>query len=118
MVYQKMKIIIDGPGGKLKLIILRYQGRQTGKLPGILWIHGGGYVIGFAGMVYASMGKALAKRYGDETLAYVQKLNEAGIDAHVDVFHGNTHAFDALVWTKNAKEAKQKLMRAAEKYMG
>ena len=261
-----MLSFINGPSGELKLIILRYQGMQTGKLPGILWIHGGGYVIGFAGMVYASMGKALAKRYGgvvvspayrlakkapypaaledcyaalkymydhaeelgidrnriivggesaggglaaavcqyardkdevpvsfqiplypmldcedtdssrdnhghvwntrknhrswrwylrdlygtkdvppyaspsratdysglppcytyvedgepfhDETLTYVQKLNEAGIDAHVDVFHGNIHAFDALVWTKNAKEAKQKLMRAAEKYMG
>ena len=260
-----MLSFINGPSGELKLIILRYQGMQTGKLPGILWIHGGGYVIGFAGMVYATMGKALAKRYGgvvvspayrlakkarypaaledcyaalkymhdhaeelgidrsriivggesagggltaavcqyardkgevpvsfqiplypmldcedtdssrdnhghvwntrknhwgwrwylrdlygtdhvppyaspsratdfsglppcytyvedgepfhDETLAYVRKLNEAGIEAHVDVFHGNIHAFDALVWTKNAKAAKAKLMQAAEKYI-
>ena len=53
----------------------------------------------------------------DETLTYVQKLKEAGIDAHADVFHGNIHAFDALFWTKNAKEAKKKLFYAAEKYM-
>lgn len=255
-----MKRIIDGPDGKLKLIVLRY-----GYGPGILWIHGGGYALGMAGMVYASMGRMLARRfrctvvspeyrlagqapypaaledcwaalkymydsagdlgidrdriivggesaggglaaalclfardrgeipisfqiplypmldcedtgssrdnhgrvwntqrnqwgwrkylgdlYGtadvppyasparaedyrglppcytyvedgepfyDETLTYVRKLNEAGIEAHADVFHGKTHAFDALFWTRNAREAKEKLIRAAEKHM-
>ena len=53
----------------------------------------------------------------DETRSYVQKLKEAGIEAHVDVFHGNIHAFDKLFWTKNAREAKKRLLRAAEKYM-
>ncbi|MCR5172998.1 MAG: alpha/beta hydrolase [Oscillospiraceae bacterium] len=253
-----MKRIIDGPDGKLKLIVLRY-----GYGPGILWIHGGGYALGMAGMVYTSMGRMLARRfrctvvspeyrlagqapypaaledcwaalkymydsagdlgidrdriivggesaggglaaalclfardrgeipisfqiplypmldcedtgssrdnhghvwntkrnhwgwskylgglYGsadvppyasparaedlsclppcytyvedgepfyDETLTYVRKLNEAGVEAHVDVFHGKTHAFDALFWTQNAREAKKKLIQAAEK---
>ena len=36
----------------------------------------------------------------------------------MDIFHGNIHGFDAMTWTKNAKAAKQKLLRAAEKYMG
>ena len=54
-----MKRTIDSPGGKMKLIILQY-----GKGPGILWIHGGGYVLGMAAMVYGSMGKMLAKHYG------------------------------------------------------
>lgn len=260
-----MKTFIDGPGGKRKLIILRYPSRQTGRLPGILWIHGGGYVLGAAAMVYYSMGRMLARQYGgvvispeyrlakqapypaaledcyaalkylydhadelgidrsriivggesaggglaaavcmfardrgevpvsfqiplypmldcedtdssrdnhglswntkrnhwgwrwylrdlygtdrvppyaspsratdynglppcytyvedreafhDETLAYVRRLNEAGIEAHVDVFPGKTHAFDALFWTRNAREAKQKLVLAAKKYM-
>ena len=251
---------IDSPGGKMKLIILRY-----GKGPGILWIHGGGYVLGMAAMVYGSMGKMLAKHYGgvvvspeyrlakkapypaaledcyaalkymydyanelgidrdriivggesagggltaalcqyardrgevpvsfqiplypmldcedtdssrdnhahgwntkrnhwgwrwylrdlygsddvppyaspsratdytglppcytyiedgepfyDETLTYVRRLNEAGLEAHADIFHGNTHGFDFMYWTQNAKEAKQKLIQAAEKYM-
>ena len=53
----------------------------------------------------------------DETLTYVRRLNEDGVEAHADVFHGNIHGFDALFWTKNAKEAKKKLIRAAEKYM-
>ena len=255
-----VKTVIDGPGGKLKLIVLRY-----GRGPGILWIHGGGYALGTAGMVYASMGRMLARRfrgtvvspeyrlagqapypaaledcwaalkymyesagelgidrkrivvggesaggglaaalclyardrgeipiafqiplypmldcedtdssrdnhghvwntkrnhwgwskylgglYGTagvppyasparaedlsrlppcytyvedgepfytETLAYVRKLNEAGVEAHADVFHGETHAFDALFWTRNAREAKKKLIKAAEKHL-
>ena len=53
----------------------------------------------------------------DETLTYIQNLKKAGCEAHVDVFRGNIHGFDALFWTKNAKEAKRKLIRAAEKYM-
>ena len=55
---RKVKTGIDGPGGKLKLIVLRY-----GRGPGILWIHGGGYALGTAGMVYASMGRILARRF-------------------------------------------------------
>ena len=46
---KNMKITIDVPGGKMKLIVLRY-----GKGPGILWIHGGGYAMGMAAMVHAA----------------------------------------------------------------
>ena len=53
----------------------------------------------------------------DETLTYVRNLQEAGIDAAVDVFHGHTHGFDYMFWTKNAKEAKQMLIQAAARYM-
>ena len=53
----------------------------------------------------------------DETLTYVRRLREAGIEASVDVFPGNTHGFDYLFWTKNARKAKERLIRAAEKYM-
>ena len=56
--------------------------------------------------------------FRDETLAYVRKLQEAGVEAHADVFHGNIHGFDVLVWTRNAKDARRKLIAAAEKYMG
>ena len=56
--------------------------------------------------------------FHDETVAYVKKLQEAGVEAHMDIFHGNIHGFDAMTWTENAKHAKQKLIAAAEKYMG
>ena len=56
--------------------------------------------------------------FHDETAAYVKNLREAGVEAHMDIFHGNIHGFDTMVWTKNAKQAREKLIRAAEKYMG
>ena len=34
------------------------------KTPGILWIHGGGYVTGMAGMIYMSRAIHLVKKYG------------------------------------------------------
>ena len=52
-----------------------------------------------------------------ETLTYVRNLNEAGIPAKVDVFHGCTHAFDAFFWTKNARAARRSLLQAAEPYL-
>ena len=56
--------------------------------------------------------------FHDETVTYVKNLREAGVEAQMDIFHGNIHGFDAMTWTKNAKAAKQKLLSAAEKYMG
>lgn len=49
--------------GRQKLIILRPAG-QKGPVPGILWIHGGGYMTGMAAMVYGSCGRMLARKYG------------------------------------------------------
>ena len=41
-----------------------------------------------------------------ETLAYVRRLQAAGVEATCDVFHGDVHAFDMLTpWTTNAKAA-------------
>ena len=54
---------IPTPGGSLRLILLRPR-EQQGPVPGILWIHGGGYSLGMAEMVHASCGKMLAERFG------------------------------------------------------
>ena len=45
----------------------------------------------------------------DETRAYIRNLQEAGVEAAVDVYHGDFHGFDVFFWTKNAKTAKRKL---------
>ena len=45
----------------------------------------------------------------DETLAYIRSLQEAGVEAAVDVYHGDFHGFDVFFWTKNAKTAKRRL---------
>ena len=52
----------------------------------------------------------------DETLTYVRNLNEAGVSAKADVFHGHTHAFDMFFWTRNAREARRRILEAAEPY--
>ena len=54
---------IQASGRSMKLIVLRPE-RADHALPGILWIHGGGYMTGMPGMVHASRGKDLAKRFG------------------------------------------------------
>ena len=67
----KLKTIrrrIETPGGSMKVIILRPK-KQEKPVPGILWIHGGGYVTGVAAMVFVTAGSALAKHYGAVLIA-------------------------------------------------
>ena len=53
-----------------------------------------------------------------ETLAYVKHLQEAGVDAKVDVYHGDTHAFDMLrPWQEQSKVAKRRLCDEYERHM-
>lgn len=47
----------------MKIILLRPADTSV-KVPGILWIHGGGYRLGMASMVHFSEGKMLAGKYG------------------------------------------------------
>ena len=57
------KIHIPTAAGKMGLVILSPE-NQRGALPGILWIHGGGFATGMAGMVHFSAGRLLAQRFG------------------------------------------------------
>ena len=54
----------------------------------------------------------------NETVTYIRELQKAGVDASMDVFHGDIHAFDALFWTDNSKEAREKLCEAYERIIG
>ena len=54
----------------------------------------------------------------DETLAYVKHLQAAGVDARVDVFPGDTHAFDLLFpWQERSRQAKHRLCEEYERMM-
>lgn len=54
---------IDTDDGTMKMRLL--QPKESGKpVPGILWIHGGGYMLGGSYMVDMSCGKMLAEKYG------------------------------------------------------
>ena len=60
--YTVQKVKVDG----LKLLILQpaTKRRLKEKTPGILWIHGGGYAVGMAGMIYISRALDLVRKYG------------------------------------------------------
>ena len=65
---------IGTDAGEMKLIILRPL-HADGPVPGILWIHGGGYRKGYASMVYITLGRMLAKRYGGVVLSPEYRLS-------------------------------------------
>lgn len=74
--YISSRVSIPGPGGSIKLIILRpvTAAKEAKKTPGILWIHGGGYVTGMAEMVYMSRALPLVKKYGAVVVAPEYRL--------------------------------------------
>ena len=64
--YTVRKRRIPGPAGPMKLLILRpaKNAKPPEKTPGILWIHGGGYISGMPSMVYITRAIHLVKKYG------------------------------------------------------
>ena len=64
--YCVSKTIIQSDGKPMKLLILRPEENALPceRTPGILWIHGGGYATGMAGMIYMSRALNLVKTYG------------------------------------------------------
>ncbi|MDY2939076.1 MAG: alpha/beta hydrolase [Fusicatenibacter sp.] len=57
---------IPSTGRDMKVLILRptQSAKPKEKTPGILWIHGGGYITGMAEMIYMSRAIGLVKKYG------------------------------------------------------
>ena len=54
----------------------------------------------------------------EETLTYVKNLQKAGVQANVDVYHGNVHAFDMLLpWKEDSKAARQRLCEEYERFI-
>ena len=64
--YKSEKVKIKSTGRDIELLIFRpvKNVKPKEKTPGILWIHGGGYVTGMAGMIYMSRAIHLVKKYG------------------------------------------------------
>ena len=66
--------------------------------PGVLWIHGGGYITGMPEMVYMSRAKNLVKKYGavvvcpDYRLAGAAPYPAALLDCHNALAYLKTHA--------------------------
>lgn len=67
---------IPAQGRKMKLLIVKpAQKLPAEKTPAVLWIHGGGYATGMAGMVYVSRAMALVKKYGAVVMAPEYRLS-------------------------------------------
>lgn len=67
---------IKSNGNRIKLLILKPDIPQQGeKKPGILWIHGGGYITGMAEMVYMSRSIHLVKEYGVTVISPEYRLS-------------------------------------------
>ncbi len=64
--YTSEKRRIKTKRGKMKIIILRpvKNAKDRSETPCILWLHGGGYAVGMASMVYMSRAFPLVKKYG------------------------------------------------------
>ena len=71
------KAVVPADGHELKLLILLPKGNRQPpeKTPGILWIHGGGYAVGMAGMVFMSRAKRLVTAYGAVVISPEYRLS-------------------------------------------
>ncbi len=55
--------VVKAKAGRVPLLILKPV-KSVNNAPGILWIHGGGYILGMKEMVYMGRAAELVKRYG------------------------------------------------------
>ena len=85
--YTKCSVRIPSTGRDIRLLILRptRSAKPKEKTPGILWIHGGGYTMGMAEMIYLSRGIGLVKKYGAVVVAPDYRLaGEAAFPAALE----------------------------------
>lgn len=84
--------------GKMKIIILHpiKNKKEKSKTPGVLWIHGGGYVTGMSEMVFMSRAKNLVKKYGAVVISPEYTLaGKAPYPAAIE------DCYDALLYMKD-----------------
>ena len=90
--------VTEAKAGNVPLIILKPQTSKTG-VPGILWIHGGGYITGMKEMVYMGRAEALVKDYGAVVISPGYRLAiNAPYPAAID------DCYEALLYLKDHAE--------------
>ncbi|MGN1235276.1 MAG: alpha/beta hydrolase, partial [Christensenellaceae bacterium] len=99
MKYRTKKIVVAAGDTKLKLLVLQPKARaEEGGRTGILWIHGGGYATGMAGMVHMSRAKGLVQKYGAVVVSPEYRLSgkhpypAALCDCHAALLYLKEHA--------------------------
>ena len=75
--YTVQRKTIPSTGRDIQMLIIRPTGDATPekRTPGVLWIHGGGYAMGMAGMVFFSRAMNLVKKYGAVVIAPAYRLS-------------------------------------------
>ncbi|MDD6879361.1 MAG: alpha/beta hydrolase [bacterium] len=82
----------------VKLLILRptSSAKDSAHTPGILWIHGGGYATGMAGMIYMSRALNMVRKYGAVVISPEYRLaGKAPYSAALE------DCYTALLYLKN-----------------
>lgn len=69
---ENIEIFVNGR--KISMLILKPKNSQEER-PGILWIHGGGYMLGFKEMVYSSRAENLVIKFGAVVIAPNYRLS-------------------------------------------
>lgn len=72
--YTVERRMIPSAGGTMKLLVASPAPRGEARGPGILWIHGGGYITGMAEMVRMSRALPLVKKYGAVVISPAYRL--------------------------------------------
>lgn len=94
----KKTIYISSDGRELKLIILKPAGADR-PLPGILWLHGGGFITGMPEMVNISRGKDIAASFGAVVVSPGYRLSAS--EPYPAALHD---AYAALLYMKKHSE--------------
>lgn len=89
---------IESDGRKMKAILLSPKSQKK-TYPGILWLHGGGYLAGFSEMVHMSRGKEAAEKLGAVVLSPEYRLSTA-----VPYPAALRDAYAALLYLRNHAE--------------
>ena len=102
---KRMKVLtekkyINSNGNRIKLLVLKPDmPEKEKKKPGVLWIHGGGYITGMAEMVYMSRSIHLVRKYGVTVVSPAYRLSRQAPypAALIDCYH-------ALLYVKKHAE--------------
>lgn len=92
------KIKMEAHGRKMPALVLSRAAAETGagNAPGILWIHGGGYILGMKEMVYIGRAADLVKKHGAVVVSPGYRLAwQAPYPAAIN------DCYDALLYVKN-----------------
>ena len=101
MKYTTKKLKIPSDDTEIKLLILSHTDSvPNNNRPGILWIHGGGYITGMPEMIYMSRAKNLVKKYGAVVISPDYRLS--GKAPYPAALHDCHHAL--LYLKEHAKE--------------